>query len=55
MEEGSFTVDKYAIHHEIKSPTTIIATATPRGIKWNDPFKLSNRGQSLLRAQISEQ
>lgn len=42
MGEGSFTVDKYAIHQEIKSATTIIATANPRGIRWNDPFKISN-------------
>jgi len=42
MEEGSFTVDKYAIHHEIKSATTIIATANPRGMKWNDTSRISN-------------
>jgi replicative DNA helicase Mcm len=42
MEEGSFTVDKYAIHHEIKSATTIIATANPRGMKWNDQSKISS-------------
>jgi len=42
MEEGRFTIDKYAIHHEVKSPTTIIATANPTGTKWNDPSKISN-------------
>ena len=42
MEEGSFTVDKYAIHLRIKSATTIIATANPTGMRWNDPFKISN-------------
>lgn len=42
MEEGSFTVDKYGIHVNIKSPTTIIATANPTGVKWNDPFKIDS-------------
>jgi replicative DNA helicase Mcm len=42
MEEGSFTVDKYAIHVEIKSATTIIATANPTGMRWDDPLKISN-------------
>lgn len=42
MEEGSFTVDKYAIHYEIKSATTIIATANPTRMRWSDPLKISN-------------
>jgi replicative DNA helicase Mcm len=42
MEEGGFTIDKYAIHLKIKSPTTIIATTNPTGVRWNDPLKISN-------------
>ena len=42
MKEGRFTIDKYAIHVNIKSPTTIIAIANPTGVRWNVPFKISN-------------
>ncbi len=42
MEEGRFTVDKYGIHVNIKSPTTIVATANPTGVKWNDAFKIDS-------------
>lgn len=42
MEEGSFTVDKYALHYDIKAPTTIIATTNPRGTSWNNSSKISN-------------
>jgi DNA replicative helicase MCM subunit Mcm2 (Cdc46/Mcm family) len=45
MEEGSFIFDKYAIHLKVKSATTIIATANPMGMKWNDPFKISKAGK----------
>ena len=52
MEEGSFTVDKYGIHVNIRSPTTIIATANPTGIKWNDPFKIDSSEIPVLRTLI---
>ena len=41
MEEGCFTLDKYARHKEIDSPTTIIATANPHHIQWDNSFKIS--------------
>lgn len=36
MEEGKFTIDKYGIHQEIESPTTILASANPYGVGWKD-------------------
>lgn len=48
MEEGCFTIDKYAIHIKIKSPTTIIATTNPTGVRWNDPLKISNTEIPIL-------
>lgn len=34
-EEGRCTIDKYGLHLEIDSPTTIIATANPYNQSWN--------------------
>ena len=34
-EEGRCTIDKYGLHLEIDSPTTIIATANPYNQTWN--------------------
>ena len=36
LEEGRLTLDKYGIHYEIDSPTSIIATANPNGISWKN-------------------
>ena len=54
MEEGSFTVDKYAIHVEIKSATTIIATANPTGMRWDDPLKISNAEIPVLGYAVGQ-
>jgi len=37
-----FQLLRYYLHLSIKSATTIIATANPTGMKWNDPFKINN-------------
>ena len=37
MQYQKFTVDKYMIHRDIYSPTTIIATCNPSGTYWQDP------------------
>jgi DNA replicative helicase MCM subunit Mcm2 (Cdc46/Mcm family) len=39
-EEGRCTIDKYGLHLEIDSPTTIIATANPYNQTWNG-FKMN--------------
>jgi DNA replicative helicase MCM subunit Mcm2 (Cdc46/Mcm family) len=49
MEEGEFTIDKYAIHIRIKPPTTVVATTNPIGFKWNDPYKVSNTEMPIMR------
>jgi DNA replicative helicase MCM subunit Mcm2 (Cdc46/Mcm family) len=41
MEEGEIIVNKFAKLRTIKSPTTIIATANPRGNKWKDSDGMS--------------
>jgi DNA replicative helicase MCM subunit Mcm2 (Cdc46/Mcm family) len=41
MEEGEIIVNKFAKLRTIKSPTTIIATANPRGNKWKDSDRMS--------------
>jgi replicative DNA helicase Mcm len=41
MEEGEFTVNKFAKLRTIRSPTTIIATANPKNNKWKDPDSIS--------------
>ena len=41
MEEGKFTIDKYGIHAEIDSPTTIIGTTNQLNAEWSDS-KASN-------------
>jgi len=41
MEEGEFTVNKFAKLRTIKSPTTLIATANPKNNKWKDPDSIS--------------
>jgi DNA replicative helicase MCM subunit Mcm2 (Cdc46/Mcm family) len=41
MEEGEFTVNKFAKLRTISSPTTIIATANPKNNKWKDPDSIS--------------
>ena len=38
-EEGSCTIDKYGLHLEIDSPTTIITTANPYNQTWSG-FKM---------------
>jgi DNA replicative helicase MCM subunit Mcm2 (Cdc46/Mcm family) len=35
-EEGRCTLDKFARHYDIDSPTTIIATANPYNATWNN-------------------
>jgi DNA replicative helicase MCM subunit Mcm2 (Cdc46/Mcm family) len=40
-EEGRCTVDKYGMHFEIDSPTTIIATANPYNATWNKGYMIS--------------
>jgi DNA replicative helicase MCM subunit Mcm2 (Cdc46/Mcm family) len=40
-EEGRCTVDKYGMHFEIDSPTTIIATANPYNATWNKGYVMS--------------
>ena len=34
LEEGRLTLDKYGMHYEIDSPTSVIATSNPHGISW---------------------
>jgi DNA replicative helicase MCM subunit Mcm2 (Cdc46/Mcm family) len=34
LEEGHTTLDKYGMHYEIDSPTTVIATSNPTGTSW---------------------
>jgi replicative DNA helicase Mcm len=42
MEEGRFTINKYGIHADIDSPTTIIATANPiNNSTWQDHNKIN--------------
>ena len=41
MEEGEFTVNKFAKLRTIKSPTTIIATANPKNNRWKDQGRIS--------------
>jgi DNA replicative helicase MCM subunit Mcm2 (Cdc46/Mcm family) len=41
MEEGEFTVNKFAKLRTIKSPTTIIATANPKNNRWKDSDGIS--------------
>lgn len=40
-EEGRCTVDKYGMHFDIDSPTTIIATANPYNTTWNKAFNIT--------------
>jgi replicative DNA helicase Mcm len=39
MEEGEFTINKYAINAKIKSPTVIIASSNPVGSTWSSDSK----------------
>ena len=39
MEEGEFTINKYAINAKIKSPTVIMASANPVGSTWSSNSK----------------
>ena len=41
MEEGEFTVNKFAKLRTIRSPTTIIATANPKNNRWKDQGSIS--------------
>jgi replicative DNA helicase Mcm len=41
MEEGEFTVNKFAKLRTIRSPTTILATANPKNNKWKDSSSIS--------------
>jgi DNA replicative helicase MCM subunit Mcm2 (Cdc46/Mcm family) len=41
MEEGEFTVNKFAKLRTIRSPTTIIATANPKNNRWKDRDSIS--------------
>jgi DNA replicative helicase MCM subunit Mcm2 (Cdc46/Mcm family) len=34
MEEGFFSIDKYAFHREIEAPTTVLGTTNPEGGEW---------------------
>ena len=34
LEEGRLSLDKYGMHYEIDSPTSVIATSNPHGISW---------------------
>jgi DNA replicative helicase MCM subunit Mcm2 (Cdc46/Mcm family) len=52
MEEGRFTIDKYGIHQEIDSPTTIIATANPHGAYWKESYKIGNEQIPVANALI---
>jgi MoxR-like ATPase len=40
-EEGRCTIDKYGMHYEIDSPTTVIATANPYNATWNKAFNIT--------------
>lgn len=40
MEEGEIVVNKFTKLRTIKSPTTIIATANPRGNRWKDSDRM---------------
>ena len=52
MEEGKFTIDKYAIHQEIDSKTTIIATANPNTAYWKDSIRITNEEIPVARALL---
>jgi DNA replicative helicase MCM subunit Mcm2 (Cdc46/Mcm family) len=52
MEEGKFTIDKYAIHQDIDSPTTIIATSNPYSAYWKETFKINNEEIPVTRTLL---
>ncbi|HEY9385852.1 MAG TPA: AAA family ATPase [Nitrososphaeraceae archaeon] len=52
MEEGKFTIDKYGIHQDIDSPTTIIATANPLGAYWKESHRIGNDEIPVIRALL---
>ena len=49
MEEGGFSVNKYGLHIQIRSPTTIIATSNPLNSEWNDHYKISHSEMPILK------
>jgi DNA replicative helicase MCM subunit Mcm2 (Cdc46/Mcm family) len=51
-EEGHCSVDKYAVHFEIDSPTTIIATANPYNGVWNKSSMIAKDEIPALRTFI---
>jgi replicative DNA helicase Mcm len=52
MEEGKFTIDKYGIHAEMDSPTTIIGTTNQLNAEWSDEKEASKNeipvGKAIL-------
>jgi DNA replicative helicase MCM subunit Mcm2 (Cdc46/Mcm family) len=47
-----FTIDKYAIHQEIDSKTTIIATTNPHTTYWKDSIRITNEEIPVARALL---
>jgi DNA replicative helicase MCM subunit Mcm2 (Cdc46/Mcm family) len=50
MEEGKFTIDKYAFHKEIDSPTTVLGTTNPATGDWY--AGIIERDQIPLRKEV---
>jgi replicative DNA helicase Mcm len=50
MEEGKLTIDKYAFHKEIDSPTTVLATTNPDHGEWY--LDIIDKGQIPLRKEL---
>ena len=54
MEEGGFSVNKYGLHIQIESPTTIIATSNPLNSEWNDHYKISHSEMPILKPLLDK-
>ncbi|HEY9387482.1 MAG TPA: hypothetical protein VIP70_10615 [Nitrososphaeraceae archaeon] len=52
MEEGKFTIDKYGIHQDIDSPTTIIATSNPHGAYWRESHRIADEEIPVIRTLL---
>lgn len=52
LQEGQFPVDKHGRHYDIRSPTTVVATANPVQITWTDSQLISNDEIELRRNLI---